>query len=275
MLISWWTLGIFIVVEVGLAYACWRFRDRAGRAHPEAGARPHRARGRLDHRLRGDPARLRDPDHPSDLQDPGGPRGHRAAGGGLRQAVVVGVPLPAAQDHHRQRAATSRSGRRVDLPPQRARRHPLLLDARSSAASATWSRTGSTTSRSPPRWPGEYPGQCAEYCGISHANMRFRVIVHEPADFEKWVASPAGAPGRVHRRARPAGQDALQPVAPAWAATPSPAISAGHIGPDLTHFASRKTFARSLMASDAGQRGEVDREPRPHEARRADAEPRA
>ena len=26
-------------------------------------------------------------------------------------------------------------------------------------------------------------------------------------------------------------------------------ISAGHIGPDLTHFASRKTFAGSLMAT--------------------------
>jgi len=25
--------------------------------------------------------------------------------------------------------------------------------------------------------PGEYPGQCAEFCGLSHANMRFRVFV--------------------------------------------------------------------------------------------------
>jgi hypothetical protein len=53
MLISWWTLGIFIVVEVAAAYACWRFRDRRG-ALPEAGARPHRARDLPDHRLRGD-----------------------------------------------------------------------------------------------------------------------------------------------------------------------------------------------------------------------------
>jgi len=35
MLISWWTLGIFIVVEVGLAYVCWRFRDRAGAPIPK------------------------------------------------------------------------------------------------------------------------------------------------------------------------------------------------------------------------------------------------
>jgi len=34
---------------------------------------------------------------------------------------------------------------------------------------------------------GEYYGQCAEFCGIAHAHMRFRVIVHEEADFQAWV----------------------------------------------------------------------------------------
>ncbi|MEE9247275.1 MAG: cytochrome c oxidase subunit II, partial [Dehalococcoidia bacterium] len=34
--------------------------------------------------------------------------------------------------------------------------------------------------------PGIYKGQCAEFCGISHANMRFRVIVQTQSDFEKW-----------------------------------------------------------------------------------------
>lgn len=37
--------------------------------------------------------------------------------------------------------------------------------------------------------PGDYAGQCAEYCGLSHANMRLQVIAHDPADFDKWVAS--------------------------------------------------------------------------------------
>lgn len=35
--------------------------------------------------------------------------------------------------------------------------------------------------------PGDYAGQCAEYCGLSHANMRLRVVAHSPEDFEKWV----------------------------------------------------------------------------------------
>ena len=32
--------------------------------------------------------------------------------------------------------------------------------------------------------PGVYFGQCKEYCGLSHANMRFRVVADSPEDFE-------------------------------------------------------------------------------------------
>jgi cytochrome c oxidase subunit 2 len=37
--------------------------------------------------------------------------------------------------------------------------------------------------------PGDYSGQCAEYCGLSHANMRLRVIALDPPEFEEWVAN--------------------------------------------------------------------------------------
>lgn len=36
--------------------------------------------------------------------------------------------------------------------------------------------------------PGVYWGQCAEFCGASHALMGLRVVVHEPEQFERWVA---------------------------------------------------------------------------------------
>lgn len=36
--------------------------------------------------------------------------------------------------------------------------------------------------------PGVYDGQCAEFCGIAHAHMRFRVIAHEEEDFQNWLA---------------------------------------------------------------------------------------
>jgi len=35
--------------------------------------------------------------------------------------------------------------------------------------------------------PGYYYGQCAEYCGESHAIMKFRVIALSPADYVKWL----------------------------------------------------------------------------------------
>ena len=50
--------------------------------------------------------------------------------------------------------------------------------------------------------PGYYWGQCAEFCGDSHAVMRFRVIALGPKDFNDWLSqqtSPARdvAPPRV------------------------------------------------------------------------------
>ncbi|MDP9368455.1 MAG: cytochrome c oxidase subunit II [Chloroflexota bacterium] len=38
-------------------------------------------------------------------------------------------------------------------------------------------------------YPGVYYGECAEFCGRSHAWMRFRVIVEPREQFEAWVAS--------------------------------------------------------------------------------------
>jgi cytochrome c oxidase subunit 2 len=35
--------------------------------------------------------------------------------------------------------------------------------------------------------PGDYWGQCTEYCGLSHANMRMRVIALPPAEYDAWL----------------------------------------------------------------------------------------
>ena len=36
---------------------------------------------------------------------------------------------------------------------------------------------------------GTFGGQCAEFCGLSHAQMYFTVRAVSPADFDAWVAS--------------------------------------------------------------------------------------
>lgn len=35
---------------------------------------------------------------------------------------------------------------------------------------------------------GEYPGQCAEFCGIQHGRMGYRIRAQKPAEFDAWVA---------------------------------------------------------------------------------------
>jgi len=35
--------------------------------------------------------------------------------------------------------------------------------------------------------PGIYAGQCAEFCGLSHANMRMEIVALDPPDFQKWL----------------------------------------------------------------------------------------
>jgi cytochrome c oxidase subunit 2 len=49
--------------------------------------------------------------------------------------------------------------------------------------------------------PATFYGQCAELCGISHALMRFRVIVMDQDDFDSWVAD-YGPPAAVTPRAQ-------------------------------------------------------------------------
>jgi cytochrome c oxidase subunit II len=35
--------------------------------------------------------------------------------------------------------------------------------------------------------PGIYAGQCAEFCGLSHANMRMEIVALAPDDFQAWL----------------------------------------------------------------------------------------
>jgi cytochrome c oxidase subunit II len=134
--------------------------------------------------------------------------------------------------------------------------------------------------------PSAWNGECAEYCGDSHGVMHFRVYTVAPADFERWathqaLAHDTAATGDTTGYQFPA--DKLpRHVIPE---TPTPEglsftaglegdaargqkiyssnacigchtirgnpMSAGVIGPDLTHVASRYTIAGALYPNDA------------------------
>lgn len=94
---------------------------------------------------------------------------------------------------------------------------------------------------------GDFPGQCYQLCGYSHGNMRERAIIESPADFEAWLAN------QKQPAATPSGGDAAEggQLILSRGCSGCHAIggtsAAGTVGPNLTHFASRTTFAGSIF----------------------------
>jgi cytochrome c oxidase subunit 2 len=92
---------------------------------------------------------------------------------------------------------------------------------------------------------GTYLGLCQEFCGLSHANMRFQVVAESPADFEAWVQ------GQRQDAALPA-QGTLEAEGLEYFSTGQcigchtiggVESAVGTIGPNLTHVGSRQTIA--------------------------------
>ena len=54
--------------------------------------------------------------------------------------------------------------------------------------------------------PGVYLGQCAEFCGVGHAMMRYRVRARTPADFQAWLESMRRPPEPLDTDDEKAGQ---------------------------------------------------------------------
>ncbi|HYU38709.1 MAG TPA: cytochrome c oxidase subunit II [Acidimicrobiia bacterium] len=98
--------------------------------------------------------------------------------------------------------------------------------------------------------PGTFLGQCAEYCGLSHANMRFRVIAVEPSEFDRWITDQQRGPAVPFQTGTGAE---TQPAGPAqelmitkYQCTTCHQVDDSKVssyGPNLTHLASRTTFA--------------------------------
>jgi cytochrome c oxidase subunit 2 len=87
-----------------------------------------------------------------------------------------------------------------------------------------------------------FNGFCAEFCGVSHANMRFKAFTVTPEQFASWIAhqqkpavfnpGPQGAPGPGQVRPPVAGPPPRRPGATTGQApTPAPEpVQAGFIG---------------------------------------------
>jgi cytochrome c oxidase subunit 2 len=104
---------------------------------------------------------------------------------------------------------------------------------------------------------GTFLGQCAEFCGASHANMRLRVIVEAPGDFEAWAARQTVVPAIDSADALVlAGEAAFRKIRDPGAHScvvchTMAGVSGGIAGPDLTHVGSRRTIASGLLPGDS------------------------
>jgi cytochrome c oxidase subunit 2 len=102
-----------------------------------------------------------------------------------------------------------------------------------------------------PNSVGEFPGQCYQLCGYSHGNMRERAIIQTQADFDSWIAAqqrPAAPP--PPGPATDGAQIFVQKGCTSCHTIQGVPVAQGKVGPDLTHFASRGTFAGSLFENN-------------------------
>jgi cytochrome c oxidase subunit 2 len=100
--------------------------------------------------------------------------------------------------------------------------------------------------------PGEYRGQCAEFCGLQHAHMAFWVIAESPDKFNAWMdhqLQPALEPSDDDTRR---GREVFLANACVWCHAIGGTDAGAQAGPDLTHFASRKTVAAGTLANNKG-----------------------
>jgi cytochrome c oxidase subunit 2 len=111
---------------------------------------------------------------------------------------------------------------------------------------------------------GVYRGQCTEFCGLSHGNMRMLVRAIEPADFATWTENQQReavepAEGTLEAQGKEVFEAQLcsschliRGVNDEKVANPETGVEAelvAGVAPDLTHFATRGTFAGSIFNS--------------------------
>lgn len=103
--------------------------------------------------------------------------------------------------------------------------------------------------------PGTYRGLCAEFCGLQHARMAFLFIALPPDEFESWAArlsatasGPEAAPAAAVERGRTVFLDRGCGTCHVFRGL-SERGETGDVGPDLTHFAERRTIGAATIAN--------------------------
>lgn len=102
-----------------------------------------------------------------------------------------------------------------------------------------------------PTRTGVFEGACAEYCGTSHAYMRFAAVATTREAFDAWLKRQA-APARAPWSAQAAhGRDAFLRNGCGACHAIRGTAARGAVGPDLTHVGGRRLLAAGAVRKDA------------------------
>jgi cytochrome c oxidase subunit 2 len=97
---------------------------------------------------------------------------------------------------------------------------------------------------------GEYLGACSEFCGVQHARMRIRVTALNPEAFEVWEQQQLRPVATSNTKDFLKGKQLFETKT----CTNCHAINGTdfkeNIGPNLTHFASRKRFLADMKVNN-------------------------
>ncbi|HYY79358.1 MAG TPA: cytochrome c oxidase subunit II [Actinomycetes bacterium] len=102
---------------------------------------------------------------------------------------------------------------------------------------------------------GVYRGQCAEYCGLQHARMAILVVAEPPDAFASWLAAERGPAVAASDQLAARGRQALEQNSCAACHTVRGTSAGGTLGPDLTHFGSRRTIGAGTLSNTRGNLG--------------------
>jgi cytochrome c oxidase subunit II len=99
---------------------------------------------------------------------------------------------------------------------------------------------------------GVYRGECAEYCGLQHTRMQFRVVALPTHEFAAWRAEQQKPAVPASDSLSRAGQAVFMTAGCALCHSIRGTSARSVAGPDLTHFASRSTIAAGTVPNTRG-----------------------
>jgi cytochrome c oxidase subunit 2 len=96
---------------------------------------------------------------------------------------------------------------------------------------------------------GTYQGVCSEFCGTQHAWMHFLIIAEPQEDFETWESAQLAAAAPPVTENAKKGLALFEQMSCVDCHAIKGTIASANIGPNLTHFASRRQLGAGIVAN--------------------------